>query len=395
MLVVTAMLLIGLLAGIAGTQVGNLRLGGVVVVPLISVYLLRSFGTFPVFVLSTAAAYVSLYLIKRRLLLYGRPLFVTSVLIGALIPVLVFEVLAVAVGLSEQLSAVEFFGSVLPGIAAYNYHRMDSERRVLDMIWSLTVVLFLTVVGIGLVIVVGLTPLADVLPPVLLGPQSDIAAGFGLTVDRPPVPTVASSGVTVAVFAFGMTLSELFRSRYGLRIAGVVVVPLVVLAAVRNQWMLPLWCLTAGAAYVGIRVTHWWTLLYGRVLLSLGVILGLLTAVSLTTVVPVRTGLLPFFVGILGGVTGYNYHVVPPAERRATVLVTGTVFVIVAAVVRIVVTPPATGLLSTVREWHYALGVALAVPGLWELVRLERIRPGGSDERGPASSPGQQDGETI
>lgn len=368
-------MLVGLMLGIGAAQLAGLRLGGVIVVPLISVYLLRSFPTFPVFVASVAAAYISLHIIKNRVLLYGRPLFITSVVIGALVPILVFRVLAVVAGIEVGLSQIEFIGSVLPGIAAYNFHRVDAEKRILDMVWSLAVVLFLTVLGIGLVILVGLSPIAGLLPPMLLGPNSDIAIAFGLTVDRPFSPVLASDLFSISLYLFGMVLSEGLRSRYGLRIGGVIIIPLVVLIVFRNEWMLPLFIGTAGLAFVGVRVAHWWTLLYGRVLLALGVIVGLLTTISAVTVVPVQHGLLPFFVGILAGVAGYNLHVVPSAERRANVFVTVAVFVIVVGAARLFIIPPSSGFLQYVSGTDVALGIIACLPAVYELYYLERVRP--------------------
>jgi len=47
MLIATAVLLLcGLVAGTIAAQLYGLRLGGVLIVPLVAVYLLRSFGTF-------------------------------------------------------------------------------------------------------------------------------------------------------------------------------------------------------------------------------------------------------------------------------------------------------------------------------------------------------------
>lgn len=375
MLVATVIMLLGLLAGIIGSQLAGLRLGGVMVVPLITVYFLLSFATFPVFVLSVIAAYVSLLIIKRRLLLYGRSLFILSVLIGGLVPILVFNQLVVVAGIDLEITQVEFIGSILPGIAAYNYHRIDDERRVLDMVVSLALVLFLTVVGIGLVIFVGLTPLATVTPPLLLGPESNIAAAFELTVSRPTVPIITTDSVTGGLIVFGTVLSEGLRSRYGLRIAGVIVVPLIVLAMFRNQWMLGLWMLSTTLAYVGVRALHWWTLLYGRVLLAFAFIIGLIVSISATVAVPVRHGLLPFFVGLFGGITAYNFYLIPPAERRAAVVVTAGALVLLTTVARLFIPPPPRGLLHVVTQRDLLIGAVLLAAALYELYRLERIRP--------------------
>lgn len=395
MLVATTMMLVGLVAGIAAAQLRGLRLGGVIVVPLISVYLLRSFATFPVFVLSVCASYASLYIVTNRLLLFGRSLFIIAVAVGALVPVLTFEVLTIITGIGAGVTRIEFIGSVLPGIAAYNYYRVETEDRVLDMVWSLALVLFLTVVGIGLVILVGLTPLAEVVPPMLLGPNSDIANAFGLVVQRGQIPVIASDVLGLGLVAGGMAFSEGLRSRYGLRIGGVIVVPLVVLASFRNGWMLPLWCGLTVVTHVAVQVLHWWTLLYGRVMLAAAVIVGLLATIAVVPVVPVRHGLLPFFMSILSGVSGYNLHVVPPAERRATVFVTIAVFVLVTGIARLFIVPPSRGFLQYVQSWDLIIGVLACLPVMWELYHLERIQPTGQFNTEIVASPsdgGEQDG---
>jgi len=257
----------------------------------------------------------SISYIKTRLPLYGRQLFVLSIFIGALVPVTIVELLVAGVGAETAITDVEFLGSVLPGIAAYNFHRLDTEQRVLDGVVSLAVLLFLVVVGIGLTFLVGLSPLAGTLPPLLLAPESDIALAFGLTVDRPPLPVITSNSLSLVLVLAGMAIAELVRFRYQLRVARIIVVPLVVLITFRNGMLLPVWMLATVGAYGSIQLVHWWTLLYGRVLLAFGIIVSILTTVSLVSVVPVIHGVLPFFVGLLGGVTAYNIHVVP---QRAT-----------------------------------------------------------------------------
>lgn len=388
MLIATTLTILGLLAGVTVTQLRGLRLGGVLVVPLGAVYLLWSFPSAPVFLLSIVAAYVSLWIVKRRLLWFGRSLFIVAVIVGSVVPVLVF-VLSSGYWTGGSIASVEFVLSILPGIAAYNLHRLSAEERILDALWGLATLLVLVVVGIALVIGVGLSPVAGVVPPVLLGSESDIAIAFGLEVSRPPLPVLASRRLVAGIISGGLVVSELIRSRYGLRIGGVVVVPLVVLMSFRNAWMFPLWTVTTLLAFLGIRLLHWWTLLYGRVLLSMGVVFGLLASISFVPVIPIRHGLLPFFVGIFGGVSAYNVHLVPPPERTASVLVTIAVLVGTAAVGRFFLVPPPAGTLTTVSGIHVATGVLLTLPGLVVLYRLERLPAGHTaiDPEGDADSP--------
>lgn len=160
--------------------------------------------------------------------------------------------------------------------------------------------------------------------------------------------------------------------------------PLLVLFAFHSEWLLWVYLVAAVAAYVGIRIVHSWTLLYGRVLLSVSVIFGLLTVPALVSGLPARNGLLPFFTSIFGGVSAYNFHVVAPAERRATVLLTAGVFVGLAAVGRVFVTPLPGGLLAEVTRIHYVVGGVIAVAAALTAVRLEALRPAVED-RSPAA----------
>lgn len=375
MLVVIAVMLLGLIGGIVASQIGGLRLGGVVIVPLFAVYTLRSFGTFPVLVMSVIGSYASVEIAKRRLMLYGRPVFVLAVVTGGLVPLFVYLFVTSGSGPQFVVSELGFIGSVLPGIAAYNFHRMPPEERILDAVWSLALLLLLVVVGLGLVIGVGLTPLSTVTPAVLLAPDSAIARAFGLVVESSSRPTILPFPRELGLLGLGLFLSEAARSRWGLRVGGLIVLPLLVLFALRNAWLLPLFVLAALLAYLGIQALHSWTLIYGRALLSVAVIFGLLTTISVVNLLGFSNGLLPFFTGILGGVGAYNVHVVAPAERRSSVLVAAGVFVVLAGAARLVLRPIPGGFLEQVGVLHLVAGVVVLGLAAWEGYRLEAIRP--------------------
>lgn len=377
MLVVTTVTLLGLLGGVAASQLGGLRLGGVVIVPLLAVYTLRSFGTFPVLLMSVVGSYLSLRVVSRRLLLYGRPLFIVAVLTGGLVPLFVYVFATLGAGPRAVVSELGFIGSVLPGIAAFNIHRLPRDRRVVDALWSVALLIFLVVVGIGLVVGVGLTPLATVTPPVLLAPESDIARAFGLVVEGSAHPAALPFPRELGTVGLGFLLSEVARSRWGLRTGGLVVLPVLVLFGFRNAWLLPVLLLAATLAYLGIQLLHSWTLIYGRALLSVSVIFGLLTVVSVVPALPFGNGLLPFFTGIFGGVGAYKLHVVAPAERRPALVVAGGVFVLLAGSARLLLTPLPGGLLEQVAPAHIAAGVVVLALAAREGSRLEAVRPSG------------------
>lgn len=379
MLVVTALTILGLLGGIVGAQLRGYRLGGVLIVPLFAIYTLRTFGTFPVLVMSVIGGYVSLWIVRRRLLLYGRSLFVVAVGTSALVPLVVFGFTRLGFGPTGVVGELGFIGSVLPGIAAYNFHRLPEEKRVLDAVWGLALLLLLITVGIGLVIFVGLTPLRDVMPPVLLGPDADIALGFGLELSSASHPTILPFPEELAMLGLGLAISEGVRVRWGIRIFGLIVVPLLVLLALRAEAFLVLYLLAAVVSYAGIRLLHWWTLLYGRVLLSMGVILGVMTVISVVPAFTLSHGLLPFFSGVLGGVSAYNIHAVPPSERWTSVVLSAGVFVALAAIARLFLTPLEGGILLPVGIGHVVSGVFILAIALREAVQLETMRPANFD----------------
>lgn len=376
MLVATAVTTVGLLAGLAATQLRGLRLGGVVVVPLSAVYTLYRFETLPLLVASVAAAYLALSILERRTLLYGRPLFVAALAAGALAAALSVALARRLAGPAVASPTVAFVGSVLPGIAAYNFHRLDPDRRLTDAAAAAATTLGLVPLGGLLGAGVAATG-GGVGPPVLLSAGSDLgrlvgaaAAGRTLAVDP-----VAGMGVVMV----GLACSEAMRRRWGVRPGGVVAVPLVALFSLGDARLVPLYLLATAAAWAGVRAVHRWTLLYGRALLSTGVAFGLLVAFVLAVPGPVVAGDAAFFVGVFAGVSAYSLHAVAPAERRHAVAAATLLFLVVLALARAVVTPAPGGLLATVGPGRLLAGGTLAVLCARECYRLEAPLPRASD----------------
>jgi hypothetical protein len=334
MLLALALVLVGLLVGVAATQRFGLRLGGVLTVPLLAVYALRDATTLPVFVASIVVAYVAVDHVTKNTLIHGRPMFLVGIVAGMVASVVFYGVAALA-GAVIPVGAIELVGSVLPGIAAYNFHRQEGREMVLDAGASLATLAGLLGLGAGLVALVGGTPLATLSPPVLLAPSADVVGWMG-------VPAVAAAGgttyalaPTLVLVAVGMAASEFARRRWGLRPGGIVALPVLALLALANAWMLPVYLVAAAAAYGATRLLARRTLVYGRVLLSAAIAVGVVTAtlvalpahlVSGLFSAPVADGLAVFVVGVLGGVGAYNLEVVPAAERPHTVAVAGGQF---------------------------------------------------------------------
>lgn len=387
MILVTLLVVLGLLVGAWAATARSYRLSGVVVVSLLAVYTLLSVWALPVFLLSTALAYVGLAVVQGRWLFYGRRLLLTAVLLGAVLPVATVLAVTAVVGRGIPDSGFLFYGSILPGIAAYNFHRQDADRRLVDA--AATAALYLGLVVVGVVAVVlwatppcttcGLLPRppATYVTPVLLDAGSDVANILGLrtTPAEPPVGTLALVSVVVGL---GLALTELVRFRWGLRSVGVVAIPLVVLFSFRTWWVLPLYLGTVAVVYAGVQVVHHRTLLYGRALLSLGSVLGVLVALPVAIALDLTggaSGLATVFVGLLGGVGGYAVHATARRERVAMLVLSGGIFVVAFAAARLLVTPLPDGLGTPLTGWHLAAGVAVLAAAVWQAYDLERFRP--------------------
>lgn len=295
------------------TQVYGYRLGGTIAVPVLAVYTLKNAAMFPVFVLSTAIAYLGLRLLKQRTLVHGRDELVAAILIGSLVPLSILVTLGELV--DDVFQSVVFIGSILPGLAAYNYHQLEPETRRWDALTALVLFGCLTVLGWLLVSPRLATTLGTLTPPALYAPTADVATLKGVVVETPRSPVVLPRVVMVGLFAVGVLVGEWIRSRYGVR-TGVVTTALLAIYALADGWLVVLYVVLFAATFLAIQLVHRLTLLYGRVLVGIGAAVGVLAAVPAVWVLPITRGLSAYFVGILAGVNAYNCHVASRPERR-------------------------------------------------------------------------------
>mgnify|MGYP000249887009 CR=1 FL=1 len=84
----TLVAVIGLLSVGIITQFTGYRMGGSITVPVLAVYTLKNFVMLPVFLSSAAAAFVGLWILRRRTLIFGRDELVAAMVIGTIVPVL-------------------------------------------------------------------------------------------------------------------------------------------------------------------------------------------------------------------------------------------------------------------------------------------------------------------
>ena len=221
----------------------------------------------------------------------------------------------------------------------------------------------------------GVSP-ADYAAPILLSGGSDVAALFGLTTVEGPV-SVGSLGAVTAVVLLGLAVGEVLRERWGLQPAGVIALPLVALFALRVWWVLPLYVGIALVSFAVISVVHARTLLYGRALLSVATVLGVLLAVPALVAFGLSDNVAVFFAGLLGGIWAYNLHTVAPRERVASATVSAGSFVAIFALARALVDPLPEGLAATVGWPEIAIGGLAVLAAVAVLANFERVRASG------------------
>ncbi len=185
--------------------------------------------------------------------------------------------------------------------------------------------------------------------------------------------TTLLSGVGVLITVImGALAVESVRARYGLRLGGVVAVPLTAVLALTNVVTLPLYLGGVAVVFAITTAIHRQTLIYGRVLLALTLIAAMSYGLVLATVGVAVTDLQLFFASLFAGMGAYTLHLTAPADRPATVALSAGLFTVTLVACRLVVTPPRAGLLTDVGPLAILpVAVVLTAAGV-TLARLER-----------------------
>lgn len=340
MWVATLLAVVGLLSVAVTTQFTGYRLGGTITVPVLAVYTLKNVLMLPVFVLSTIAAYIGLWYIRRRTLIYGRDELLAAFVIGTSVPMVTILFL-VQVGFDPDI--IVLIGSILPGLAAYNYHSIKPEYRWNDLLAGSSLLTGLIFVG-SLLISPGIAARFGTLtPPVLFAGTADVAVYNDVVTDIPTEAPLISREVVAALFIASLGLSEQIRGRFGVRV-GVITAVLLAVYALTNYWLIVMYVALFVIAFGFIEAVNYASLRYGRVLLGTTTAFALLVSVPLTLLFPISRGLSAFFVAFLAGITAYNAHVTGPFERGLVLPLQAVVFVPVLLVVRLFANPGPRGI---------------------------------------------------
>lgn len=374
MLVATLLMVAGITAVAVASHRRGYRLGGVMVLPLLVVYTFRDPMAPAVFAVATAVAWATLWTVREYTLTYGRRVFLAGVVAGVVASVVAAAALAAVVPVPVDYRKAEVVGSIFPGVTAYNFLRIDAERRRRELVGLCLgfVALFgLGVVGLRLVAATG-----TAFPPVLRLPTSRTVDWLGIeTVGRAYPHTVPWWLATSVLFA-DVVVYEAVRSRYDLRLAGIITIPLLAVFSLRYAQAAAIYVVGASVVFVGMSICHWLTLLYGRNLLAFALVCGLLYGLVVGSFEPAGApGITIFFVGLFTGLGSYNLHRVAPRNRPASIRLSAGLFVVFHGVLVALVPTPAHGHPLAPGWVAVPFGVVALALAAVELVRLERSRP--------------------
>lgn len=350
-------------------------MGGVIVVPLLAIYTLYSFVALPLFLASAAFAYVGIGVVQRRTLIHGRQRLLVCLLLGAVLPFANSLFFAFDAAVAESSTAV-FFGTIIPGMAAYNFHAIDSEDRTTDLAICTVTLVSLLAVGVAFATPAIVYRLDPTFTSMLFTPASDIAHLRNVVRGSVMHTTSISSVVSFVLVFVGVTVGEVANARWGIRVGGLMAMPLLAIFALSNAWVVPVYLLGTVIVYLAIRLVNTLTLTYGRVLLTVGLVVGLLYGLAVAAFTTTVIGYMLFFTTILSGIGAYNFHQIAPAERVHAISVAGGLFALLLVGSQGFVTPDAAGVdvrLTSAAFPAVLLGVLFAGYGVYELEHRRRI----------------------
>jgi len=350
------------------------RLGGVMVLPLLAIYTFREPLSPVIFAVGALAAWGALWAVREYTLTHGRRVFLVAVVAGVFATVLAAYVVTAYTPARLPFEDAEVVASIFPGVAAYNVMRLDPEDRVADVL--VMGVVFTGLVGLGaagLLFFEGRTLPA---PPVLALPTSDLVSWLGVAPRGDPAGRVTPHWLSLALLGADVLIYEWVRRRYDLRLAGIVVIPILAVFSARMEVTVAVFAAGASVVFALLAVVHWASLLYGRVLLGVSLVLGTLYALAIGLFVPAGiSGLTLFFVGLFVGVAAYNLYRVAPRRRAATLRISAGLFVVFYAALFVVVDVPPSGLFYDTRLLYVVAAVLVVGLAARDVYRLERSRP--------------------
>lgn len=366
MLLSSLLVVTGVILGAILARYRRVHLGGIVLIPVVAIFALRSVVVFPLFVLGLAMAYAAIHIVRRYVLLYGLRLRGLAIATGA-----VPTGLAVATGVEIEVVAVA--ASALPGLVALYLHHQSWEQQETAIVTYGSAVTALGVGGITAVtasftppcVTCGVVPWSA-FQPVLLDRGTDVALflGYGFRTARPELePLIAIIGIV----GIAVVLAETVEAGWGFGFFGAVDLPVLVVLALRARLALAVYLVIGIGCYVALTVVHRRTLIHGPPLLAIAITVAALAVLWPALAFEAADGVGMFAAGLLAAVGAYQLHKTTSADRPAAVLSGAGVFVVAFAAGRGLLVPLSDGLGQTIGIPHLAVGGLLVGAAAWTL----------------------------
>jgi hypothetical protein len=125
---------------------------------------------------------------------------------------------------------------------------------------------------------------------------------------------------------FGFIIEYFLYTKYKFRAGGVVIIPLFAIYFVKHPFMIPFLILLTGVNYWILEILYSKFIVYGRRLLYLSLIIGILLTILLGIIMPNELGWYSF---VVPGLFAYNIHreVNSTVERMKSLLINSAVVV--------------------------------------------------------------------
>jgi hypothetical protein len=293
------------------------RLSGVVTIPFFIIYCVYEWSATPVLIISISIVLLTLEILNRYTLVYGRDTFIISIIAGSIIPLLTLIMFNIPIDIA-------FIGSIIPGISAYNIHQVGHKYQLSDLGISIAITIALATASVIVIFILKNTIIPTATDPILVSSQSDTGRYFGSPhstelIERP------RRSATLIYLVISFVISETARRMYGYRL-GLITIGLVTLFYTESQILGILFIITTIVAYVMTYLIHRYTLLYGRVLLGLCVGVSVLFVGLLSVFVNLNPAIPALICSVLASVFAYNIHITHPNERITTIMVAFAMF---------------------------------------------------------------------
>ena len=366
-------MIVGLTLGALAAQIKGYRLGGVMVLPILAIYTLREFFTPVIFLSGTVVAWISLWVLQEYTLNYGRQLFLSAIIVGVVTTIMTGYMFSEAFPNQLSFENSEAIATIFPGITAFNLMRVNPETRRAELL--VMGCGYLALIAIGGVLLLALAGLAIPTPPLLTLSASDITTWIEIKSHASAYPAVIPGWVSLILLLVTVVIYEGFQRRYDHRLVGIIIIPTLCFFSVQSTSTVIIYAIGATAVFYVVSYIQQMTLFYGRVLLTISILLGtifsLMFGIFLSQSVPI-SGVSLFFTGLFIGIGAYNLTRVSQKTRLAHIRIDAGLFVVGYTPLFVLVEIPVTGLLRDNLVFYVSVGIMIVALAIIEMYRLEQ-----------------------